>query len=81
LIADAYVQLKDYASAETALKKYETISPEGKEKASEILSKIYMDQKRYQEATVELKNVVESNPEKFRGQRESGRGLFSAERL
>ncbi len=76
LIADAYVKLKDYANAEAALKKYETVSPEGKEKASEILSKIYMDQKRYQEATVELKTVVGSNPKNFEANENLGVAYF-----
>ena len=76
LISDAYVQLKDYTSAEASLKKYETVSPEGKEKASEILSKIYMDQKRYQEATVELKNVVEANPKNFEANENLGVAYF-----
>jgi tetratricopeptide (TPR) repeat protein len=76
LIADAYVKLKDYTSAEAALKKYETVSPDGKEKASEILSKIYMDQKRYQEATVELKTVVESNPKNFEANENLGVAYF-----
>src|SRR5579863_4349256 len=50
LLADSYVQLKQYPNAETALKNYSLTSPQGKEKASEVLSKIYMDQKRYAEA-------------------------------
>ncbi len=65
LISDAYVQLKDYDKAELALKNYSKTSPEGKEKASEVLSKIYMDQKRYSEAVVELKNVVEVNKKNY----------------
>jgi tetratricopeptide (TPR) repeat protein len=76
LISDAYVQMKDYTNAEAALKKYETVSPEGKEKVSEILSKIYMDQKRYEEAAVELKNVVEANPKNFEANENLGVAYF-----
>jgi len=65
LLADAYVQLKQYPNAEAALKNYSLTSPQGKVKASEVLSKIYMDQKRYSEAVGELKNIIEAEPGNF----------------
>lgn len=65
LLADSYVQLKKYPEAEAALKSYSLTSPQGKEKASEVLSKMYMDEKRYSEAVTELRNVIEVNPDNF----------------
>ena len=76
LLADSYVQLKQYPNAEKALKDYSLTSPQGKEKASEVLSKIYMDQKRYQEAVIELKNIVDANPKNFEANENLGVAYF-----
>ena len=59
LIADCYIKLKDYDRAESALKTYAQNNPDGKEKASEDLAKLYVDQKKYPEAIKELKNMLE----------------------
>lgn len=66
-LANSFVQLKQYPNAEAALKNYSLTSPQGKEKASEVLSKMYMNQKRYAEAVTELKNVIEVDPKNFTG--------------
>ena len=76
LISDAYVQLKDYEKAEAALKSYSKTSPQGKEKASEVLSKIYMDQKKYSEAVIELKNIVAANNKNFEAYQNLGVAYF-----
>ncbi len=76
LLADSLVQLKQYPAAETALKNYSKTSPDGKAKASEILSKIYMDQKRYSEAVTELKNSVEGKPQNFDANQNLGVAYF-----
>jgi len=76
LLADSFVQLKQYPNAEAALKNYSLTSPQGKEKASEVLSKIYMDQKRYPEAVTELKNVTEANPKNFEAVQSLGVAYF-----
>src|SRR5258708_17067548 len=60
-LADAYVKLKQYPNAKATLKKHPAISKEGKQKTSEVLSKIYMDQQKYAEAITEFKNIVELN--------------------
>src|SRR5665213_997050 len=65
MLADSYVHLQQYPNAETTLKNYSPTSPEEKEKAGLILSKLYMDQKRYAEAIPELKNIVEVDSKNF----------------
>src|SRR5258708_19165261 len=76
LLADSYVQLKEYPNAEKALKNYSLTSPQGKEKASEVLSKIYIDQKRYAEAVTELKNIVSASPKNFEAFQNLGVAYF-----
>ncbi len=77
LLADAYVKLKQYPDAEEALKNYSLTSPQGKEKASEVLSKIYMNQKRYGEAVTELKNVIAADPKNFAALHNLGGSYYS----
>src|SRR5665213_1530368 len=76
MLADSYVHLQQYPNAETVLKNYSMTSPEGKEKASEVLSKIYMNQKRYAEAITELKNIVETNSKNFEAYENLGVAYF-----
>jgi tetratricopeptide (TPR) repeat protein len=76
MLADSYVHLQQYPNAETVLKNYSMTSPEGKEKASEVLSKIYMNQKRYAEAIAELKNIVEANSKNFEAYENLGVAYF-----
>jgi tetratricopeptide (TPR) repeat protein len=76
MLADSYVHLQQYPNAETVLKNYSMTSPEGKEKASEVLSKIYMDQKRYVEAVAELKNIVEASSGNFEAYENLGVAYF-----